>query len=78
MNFQFENPLEDSSISTINEDSFEEMPMKASVAMFQMNSILGDMDGNKDKILSFCLSHKDCDIDMTFLMRLSSRRPHFP
>ncbi len=65
MNFQFENPLEDSSISTINEDSFEEMPMKASVAMFQMNSILGDMDGNKDKILSFCLSHKDCDIVMT-------------
>ena len=39
--------------------------MKTSIALFQMNSVLGDFEGNKNKILSFCLSHKDCDIVVT-------------
>lgn len=39
--------------------------MKTSIALFQMDSVLGDFEGNKNKILSFCLSHKDCDIVVT-------------
>lgn len=39
--------------------------MKAKVTLFQMKSVLGDLDGNKKKIINFCLSHQDSDVIVT-------------